>query len=282
MGESFLRELMHVYSRDGNGLFVMLECFLDDSGTHDRSSVIAWGGVFGHRQYLLDLEKRWLSRLQRPCGDRPPIKAFHSYDLARGVGEFADYSLGERDRTRYNFRKIIVDTGLTWITYAISRVAWNKHADTCLKIGVRTPERYVFARLIQAVCDTAHDANEKVSFQFDQGRQEHVASIIQPAIATSNIDADQVSYGFSAMSRMVALQAADLVAHETYQYFSAWSEDQSATPDAHLSRLLEDAYSSQAGWIGSAEIKRLSRATRASLEWLRRKRVPKKHRRRST
>ena len=265
MDASFLREFMRVYSRDGKGLFVMLECYLDDSGTHDSSKVIVWGGIAGHQQYLGEFEEDWNARLREPCEGKPPLtKGFHSYGLTHGVGEFEGYNEAERDRTRFLFRKCILDAGLSWISCGISVAAWNEHA-SLFRLGLGTAERLVFGKSIMLVCDSAHENAERISFQFDKGRESYVSSIIQPAIDEANIDNSLTSHGFSCVSKNVGLQAADLVAHETYRYFTQYVDDQSATPNAHLARLFEGAHDGKASWFGPEEIKSMALDLRASL-----------------
>lgn len=250
---------MRVYSRDGSGLFVMLECYLDDSGTHDSSRVIVWGGIVGHQQYLAEFEDGWNARLENPCEGRPPLKnGFHSYDLARGEGEFQGYNQAERDRSRYNFRKVIVDAGLTWVSYGISVEGWEKYSKGYFQLGIGSAERLIFGRTIMTVCDSAKEFGEPVSFQFDKGREAYVATIIQSAVDESRIDNGLVSHGFSCVKKNVGLQAADLVAHESYRYFTMYIDDQSAKPNAHLARLLEGAHDGQVGWFGPNEIQTMS------------------------
>lgn len=266
MNTSFLRELMHVYSRGVNGLFVMLECYMDDSGTHGGSSVIVWGGVAGHQEYMTEFEDGWNARLKAPCEDRPPIKKFHSVELTHGVGEFEGYVEAERDLTRFNFRKVILDAGLSWISYGISAAAWEKYAKKHLQLGTESAERLIFGKAIMTLCDAAHENKDRVSFQFDKGRESYVATIIQPAVDESRIDNSLVSHGFSSVSQNVALQAADLVAHETYRYLTQYIDNQDAMPDAHLARLLEGAHDANVGWFGPNEIRSMSSDLDASLK----------------
>ena len=253
MGESFLRELMHVYSRDGNGYFCMLECYLDDSGTHCTSRAIVWAGIAGHQQYMADFEAAWNARLKAPCENLPAISQFHSAELGAGLGEFAGYSRGARDLTRRNFRKVIVDAGLSFVSFGVSVDDWKEQLAELPILRFMSPEQLVLGQAIMTVCGSAHK-NEHVSFQFDKGRSEHVSSIILPAIEESGVAPELVSHGFSSVSQNVGLQAADLVAHETYKYFLEYLESKDSEPDAHLKRLVEDSHDNYVGWLGQEEI----------------------------
>jgi hypothetical protein len=244
----------------------MLRCYLDDSGTHDSSKVIVWAGIFGHEQYIKEFEDAWKATLRVPCERRPPIKRFHSFDLANSMNEFAGYNLAERDLTRFNFRKVIVDAGLTWLSFGVSVADWNKNASSYLRQGSGSAERLVFGKVIMTVCDSAHEHDEPVSFQFDKGREAHVSSIIQSALDESHIDKRLVSHGFSSVSESVGLQAADLVAHETYRFCERYANDGNAKPDAHLQRLQEGGHDARIGWFGRDEIQAMSNALDASLK----------------
>jgi hypothetical protein len=63
-----------------------------------------------------------------------------------------------------------------------------------------------------------------------------------------------VTYGFSCVEQNVGLQAADLVAHETYQFFKKYIDDKNTTPSAHLRRLYEGAHDFRAAWVGKDQI----------------------------
>jgi hypothetical protein len=243
----------------------VLECYLDDSGTHSSSRVVVWGGILGHQDYLGQFEDAWKERLQAPCEGRPPVKKFHSFDLARGWGEFLGYNEAERDLARFNFRKIIVDAGLTWLSVGASVADWEKHASSYLQQGAGGAERLAFGKAIMMACDSAHENGEPVSFRFDKGRESYVASMIQLAVDESHIDKALVSHSFSCVSKNVALQAADLVAHETYRYCKEYADDANAKPDAHLQRLQEGGHDCRIAWFGRTEIQDMSSALEASL-----------------
>jgi hypothetical protein len=244
----------------------MLKCYLDDSGTHDRSKVVVWGGVVGHSDYLAQFEHGWKERLREPCEGRPPVKAFHSFDLSCGVGEFEGYSRAESDLTRFNFRKVIVDAGLTWLSVGVSVSDWNSYASVYLRQGIAGAERLAFGKAIMLIGDSAHEHNEPVSFHFDKGREPYVASMFHVAVDESHIDNALVSHDFSCVSQNVALQAADLVAHETYRFCTEYFDNVNAKPNAHLQRLQEGGHDCRIAWFGRDEIRDLSRALEASLK----------------
>jgi hypothetical protein len=242
-------------NRGRQGMLSMLEFYLDDSGTHEDATVAVWGGIVGYKEFMSELADAWGRQLLSPCEGKPPIKAFHSSHLFNGWGEFQGYSPAEKDLTRRNFRKIIVDSGVTVLSYGISVADWKELVIGNASIVMGDAERAVFGSAIMGGCKAAKAEGQPISFQFDKGRDTpDLRSIIQPAIEVAEADGQFVSYGFSPVSMMPALQAADLVANETCQFFREYRLDEDARAGPHLNRLFEDAHDSAAGWIGREQI----------------------------
>ena len=106
-----------------------------------------------------------------------------------------------------------------------------------------------------------------VSFQFDLGRRfPDLDLIIHPALEVSGIEPSLVSHGYSSVLGTVALQAVDLVAHETYQFFTKYIDDENATPSAHLRRLIEDSHDVHNRWMGKKEILEMVDEMRTALK----------------
>lgn len=237
------------------GMFAMLEFYFDDSGTHKGSRVAVWGGIVGYKKYLEELEAAWKAQLAHPCEGRPPVKAFHSSHLAASDGEFRGYSEAERDLSRYNFRKVIVDAGLTVLSFGVSVDDWDDIVTGPARLVLGSGERLIFGQAVLAGCAAAKAEKQPLSFHFDRGRRRpELDSIIQPALEVAEMDGRFVSYGFSPVAENMGLQAADLVAHETYQFFTQYLDDKSVTTGPHLRRLFEDAHDARAAWVGKEEI----------------------------
>lgn len=256
-GSSFLRDLARVTlpNRGECGMFAMLEFYMDDSGTHDGSRVVVWGGVVGYAEHMNGLESQWKARLANPCEGKPPIKAFHSSHLAAGKGEFSGYSRAEIEATRINFRQIILDAGVTVLSFGISVDDWDEIVTGRARAVLGSAERLILGQAVRAGCESARVEGQPISFQFDKGRwSSDLGSIIRPAIEAAEIDSDSVSYGCSPVKDNMALQAADLVAHATYQFLVARLGDMAVEPNAHLKQLFDGAHDAQARWVGRDQI----------------------------
>ncbi|HET7709210.1 MAG TPA: hypothetical protein VFK50_06725 [Sphingomicrobium sp.] len=234
----------------------MLECYLDDSGTHDGSQVVVWGGVAGHSHWMDELDKVWKARLAQPCDGKPPINKFHSFDLECGLGEFQGYSEGARDLTRRNFRQAILDSGVTVVAYGISIKDWDQLVRQGHGQSDFTAEQGVFGKAIFELAKAAKAENEALGLIFDRGRDTpELRKVIMPTVLTAEFEARHLSYTFAPVASLCALQAADLVAHEAYMAFNQLPTNPKAIPRPHALRLFEDAFGGQARWMGRTEIK---------------------------
>jgi hypothetical protein len=238
-----VRSLGQVSFPGGEGMFAMLACYLDDSGTHKASRVMVWGGLVGHIDFFAELESAWKAVLNEPCEGRPPIEAFHSTDLAASRGEFEGYSTAERDLTRYNFRKAIVDSGVTAVVFAISIEDWDRIMAGRIRQFVGDPERWLCGEAIASGVDLATKESLPISFQFDiERKSDGVDHLIRVATDYATEKGVVVNVGFSPVKKTPCLQAADMVAHQSYQQFVKLTIDPNAKPDAHMTRLMEDAF----------------------------------------
>lgn len=245
--------------RGKRGVLAMIQFFFDDSGTHSSSDVVVWGGIVGHVQFVSELASNWQKCLDHPCDGKPPIKRFSSYRLLHGIGEFEGYNQGAKDLTRRNFRNVILNAGLTVFSYGLSRAAWDEIVTGELKVGFISPEHTVFGIAVRAACEAAiaEDAQMPVSFVFDQGcaGRIDIQGMFNAALNSIKFDPNLASYGVSAVEGNNALQAADLVAHETYQFFCEHLRTGgSHQPGPHLKQLFEGAHDARAGWMGRDEL----------------------------
>jgi hypothetical protein len=258
--------------RGKRGMIAMLECYLDDSGTHEGSLVVVWGGVVGHKHYMDRLDVAWRKQLQQPCEGRGPIKKFSSYDLQHGDGEFAGYNQGEKDRTRRNFRQVIVDCELTVIAFGVSARDWEQVMHRQLGMLNLTAEQAAFGQAIKEVLACASVHQDPVTLQFDQGRSSQSLLTALGAV----MDRDEyrpllVNYGFSYVEAVPALQAADLVVYESYRHFVDRLGDKKAKLNPHTEKLFMEAFNSKGAWLGRREIADAAKKTQKKLRALTRR-----------
>jgi hypothetical protein len=252
-----------------DGTAKMLECYLDDSGTHDDSLVVVWGGVVGHQHYLDKLSLAWRKQLQEPCEGRPPIRKFSSSKLMAGRGEFEGYSEAERDLTRRNFRQIVVDCELTVVAFGASVRDWEQIMHKIVGMPTLTAEQAVFGQAVKEVLQCAAERQDPVTLKFDQGRSsQELETAIGAVMDRTEYSNLLTNYEFSSVEVVPALQAADLVAHESYRHFVDHLKDKNARLSPHTERLFMEAFNSKGGWIGQREIRDAAKKTAKKLRGL--------------
>lgn len=209
--------------------------------------------MLGHTDYIGEFQSEWNARLKVPCETKPPIKKFSSYELAHGYGEFLGYEQGARDLTRKNFRDVIARAGLSALAYGVSATDWKELVPDLMAAG---PEFSVFSIAIRYGCEVAKSAGSQVCFCVDAGVAHRIdverAFLLRSDLAGIPPGAAQLTV--APVLGNPGLQAADLVAHETYQFLRDLRLKGVRDPSAHLRRLQEGAYDFRVAFLGRREI----------------------------
>jgi hypothetical protein len=209
------------------GVIVVLAAFFDDSGTHAGSPVVVLGGLLGTEEQWNAFGAAWGDLLDRPLPGKPPLKQFHLSHIRGGHGEFADYTDAEQDHVTYLFRQVILNTGLVSLAAAVNRNAWNELVVGALADELGQPEHLCFVKCIEQVIQTVRlgKPGDKVVIAFDQGVQKKLEQWAAYFSAESDKYPEIAGIGFAKVSEVLALQGADLIATETYQFNQAWLEN---------------------------------------------------------
>jgi hypothetical protein len=198
--------------------------YFDDSGTHAGSPVMTMGGVLGTVAQWDVFAPAWAALLKSPLPGRPPLRQFHLAPCRAGAGEFSGYSPGERDHLTYLFRQIIFDSGLVTIAAALDNAAWDELVvgDVAEQLG--NPLQFLLYQCMNAVSDTVRmrRPGEQVYMFFDAGIRDRVRELAK-SYMRDNINRGTFSgVGWAPVAECVAMQAADMMATETFQYGQEW------------------------------------------------------------
>ncbi len=158
-------------SGQNSGRMLLLQCYFDDSGTHDASEFVVWGGVLGGVEQIVDLDAKWLRLLSEPLPGKPAIKNFHLSHCVMGLGDFEAYNFeaynhAERDRVRYLFREAILDSRLMPVAFGVDVLAWDKYIQGDLRDHLGDAERGAYGMCLKAACDIAVDHQKKSGYFF--------------------------------------------------------------------------------------------------------------------
>jgi hypothetical protein len=221
-------------------MLAVLGAFFDDSGTHASSLAVVIGGLLGTDEQWDAFATAWTAQLARPLPGKPPLNQFHLSLCRAKRGEFQDYNQAERDHITYLFRRIIIDLGFVTLAVAVNRSAWNELVVGDVEDELGPPEGLCFFKCIELVMNTIRfrKPGEQVFIFFDQGTQiqlDEWARLFQaqqfPEIA---------GISFAPVPKVVALQGADMIATETYQYALEWLKaGENAVTNAHFREYLK-------------------------------------------
>ncbi len=198
----------------------MLGAFFDDSGTHADSPIAVIGGLLGTEEQWDAFALAWAALLAAPLPNRPPLKEYHLTHCRARQGEFQDYSQGEIDHITYLFRHIILDIGFVTIAVAVNLVAWHELIVGDLKGQFCTPVQLCFSQCIELMINTIRfrKPGEKVLVCVDQGMMRYLKDWSTLYKMQADRYPEIESIYFAPVPKVVALQGADMIAAETYQY----------------------------------------------------------------
>jgi hypothetical protein len=204
--------------------------------------MVVIGGLLGTEEQWDAFATAWAARLAHPLPGKPPLKQFHLSACRAKRGEFQDYSQAERDRITYLFRRIIIDLGFVTLAAAVNRDAWNELVIMQgLEDELGQPEGLCFFKCIELVINTIRfrKPGEQVFIFFDQGTKAQLGGWAKLYRAQSLQFPEIAGIGFAPVPKVVALQGADMIATETYQYALEWLKDgQNAAVNAHFREYL--------------------------------------------
>lgn len=202
----------------------MLTAYFDDSGTHPRSEVVLVGGIFGYPNQLEFLSDLWSKKLADPSPGKPALKQFHMADCQASTGEFTGWGRTATDFLVHELGDIILKTGVWGFAAAVERKPYEELITGNMRRVCGDPETFCFIDCFKRVRQWAREftADHTIALVFDD--RPHKRPDIQKIYETYKCEAlgqpgwpDIVSVSFGSSSKLIPLQAADLIAWEFYQ-----------------------------------------------------------------
>jgi hypothetical protein len=205
----------------------MLGAFFDDSGTHAGSPVMTIGGVLGTEAQWDVFAAAWEALLKEPLPGKRPLKQFHLSPCRAGRDEFESYSPAERDHLIYLFRQVIFDTGLVTVAAAVDNTAWDDLVTRDVAEQLGHPLEFLLYKCLNSISDIVRwrKPEERTWVFFDEGIRDRV-EVFAYAYLQNNKDRPEIAnVGFAPVSKVIALQAGDMIATETFQFGQQWLLD---------------------------------------------------------
>lgn len=223
-------------------ILTVLGAFFDDSGTHASSPVVAIGGLLGTERQWDHFAEAWDRRLAIPLPGKPRLKQFHLSPCRAGEGEFQSYSLPERDHLTHLFRQIILNAGMVTIAAVVDRVAWNELVVGEFADELGDPVQLCFVKCVDMVIDTIRlrKPGEEVCIFFDQGTKIQLEMWGRFYRMQTEKYPEIASISFAPVTKVVALQGADMIATESYQFAQEWLKNrETPAANAHFNDFIE-------------------------------------------
>src|SRR5437899_1169999 len=149
----------------------MLTVYLDDSGTHERSDIVCWAGLFGNHYQWASFDEDWAKRLRESVPGKEQIKRFHMYDCQNGEGEFLGWSRLECDFLARELGSIITKNGLYGYALGISRRQWDEEVKGSRRSVLGDAEAYCVAHcflMAERWATKCAPQDKQLAFVFDK------------------------------------------------------------------------------------------------------------------
>lgn len=247
----------------------MLKAYFDDSGTHAESTVTVVGGLVGTEAQWTQFRQQWAEKLEHPLPGKPRLRMFHLSACKAGAGEFAGYSLAERDAVTHDFRQIIIAANLIGTASAVERRAWDELVVGPLRAELGDALAPCAEHAISETVSIAgpYPDGDKIAIVFDQGIESPRLRIV--ADCTTRLLATHAwvrSITFDSVEKTLPLQGADMMATEAYSHGVKWIQrGDGAEARAHFRHMLANLRCGSV-ILGRCEIEAALDEVRAELE----------------
>jgi hypothetical protein len=220
----------------------MLAAYFDDSGTHDDSAVVCWGGFIGTDRQWASFDGEWRAKLGAPLSGKPVLRKFGLADCERQRNEFFGYSVAESDLLQNEMREIIVKHRLLGVCYSVDRRAWDRLVKGRARELLGDAEVACFSACFEGAVERANKyfpQEHMLSLHFDQGRQSpKLHGIIQIVRTEYSGKPELVNISFDLVEKVAPLQAADVIATENY-WHAKGVLDGKPSPRPHFDHFLK-------------------------------------------
>lgn len=217
-------------------VFVMLQVYVDDSGTHDDSYACVVAGYFGGVNRWKEFERRWKEVLEKS-----KIHEFHAREFWKrdsinggGVGKYRHLDRDSLDQIKNDLLTVIEKTEIYPFAHGVVRSVWDRLTDrekkflsggdsTNIARASANPMYFIFQTAVSRAVDhckpgiTAH-------FVVDQNQLTETWTAlchrqIRGLAERESKIANRIGELTFADSRIATpLQAADLLAYEAHRY----------------------------------------------------------------
>lgn len=237
-----LREFERVFfPRDTAGLVILLHAYIDDSGTHDSSDVVSMGAFIAPFETWAACQLDWCAIL-----DREPVEMFHMSKCEAGVDPFF-WPWARRAALIHDLRQTIIQYKLLGTAFSVSHHDWDELVVGEDREYLGNAVDMAFGSSIGLLVSYARQLypGEPIALVVDDQkcRKEDLQRILANYETLKEKYPELVTATFGSMLNVVPLQAADMLAWESYRYAQEWlATDGKPVARAHFKDFLAHGY----------------------------------------
>jgi Protein of unknown function (DUF3800) len=219
----------------------LLKAYFDESGTHDQSTVVMITGLMGTMDQWAVFEQDW-TKLLSNFG----LSHFHASACAAREDIFAPLHWSIRRDLFVKLMQIIMDHKLTPVNGTVWRSDWDKFKNG--RHGGRYPDPYhlcfefVIDQMVQWAINHAHGESVAPTFAL---QDEYATRTLETYKGIQRLPRWQnhlASLVFAPAEDCPALQGADLLGYELYQYTTVCRTDPKLPVRPAMQKLLDVNY----------------------------------------
>ena len=242
--------------------FLVLKAYFDDSGTHLASDVVVMGGLIASEESWNALEPTWDAHL-RYLG----IKKMHMSHCEKGRKEFWGWERPKIDDCIATFREMIEKTHGRMLASAVGRKDWEDAcAVTCLGDIFSDPLDFLFNTAMRRALESRRASAEnskEITVIFDSRGQNLAFWQNLAANYQRKWPNRMAGFSFGLMEKIFPLQAADMIAYESFVHQCARVNGQPEPPFRPNMQKLSEALSLSAGYYTLESLIEYGRAIEA-------------------
>ena len=182
------------------------------------------GGFIGNQTQWSILAKAWCAKLRQPFSGFPPLRQFHLSQSNARRGEFDRYSEAEVAALTWDFRHIIIESGVYCIAYVIDKKAWDSLIPmSYAKSALGNAEERCLRHCVSRSVGFARVNNTKIELMFDAGREsKRLNNLFRSYKKWNAAFPELISLKFGKVTKFIPLQVADYIATELYWFCGRW------------------------------------------------------------
>jgi len=217
--DAFAHLSQSLFKKRGD-LFAMLTAYLDDSGTHASSSVVAVAGYVSTTLAWQSFVPEWRRLLRKE-----KISVMRMADLQNLQGQFSvkrGWTIDRREKLVESAAKIIGHRTRTAVGHAVIRADWEKAVPEDLKKIFGGPYGWCASECVALISKwkKRNDIKGGLDFVFEAGTngQGQIQEILMEIIKDPELNKHYGLHAYSFHDKtLLPLQAADMLAYEVYK-----------------------------------------------------------------